>query len=284
MSTYSKSLVILTLFAVFLSGNKAHHCGSPHEKVHKKFEKGKTSRTAPTSTTTKLIKVNPKCNTGTVPSCKCGDRLDNLYPVPKSGKCADVFNKHLSKTPTDYHFREENCHKAQRPVCVIDSTCYVLPYNQLPGTPPPTPDEFIFSQNASKPFCTCGFDNDAKKNPMPKSGNCTERYGLSCYKAQAFCRDTCYCNRLYVDPTKCDPQKCNNASKPFCKCGIDGDAKHPMPKSGNCMDVHKHFKTTPIYYYRYGVPCYTARNVCKCTWWPETHCECNDECVSGCES
>ena len=274
MQTNSKLLVIFTLFAVLWLENKAHHCRFPHDKTHKKFREG-------------IIKADFKCNTGIVPSCQCGDGLDNLYPVPKSGNCKDVFNKHLSKTPTDYHFREENCQKVQRTVCRVDSTCedgYFIPDDQI-GTPPQTPDEFLIGQNTSDPFCMCG-GGDNEHYPMPKSGHCSDLDQRStCYKANTLCRDTCFCNNQYVDPIECDPQKCNNATKPFCMCGINGEGNYfPMPKSRNCMDVIKHFKTTPSYYYRFGFPCYTARNVCKCTTFPATHCECKDECVSGCES
>ena len=282
MTTSSKSLVIFTLFALLWLENKAHDCGSPHEKAHKKFEKRKTSRTTPAPTPAKPIKVNFKCNTGTVPSCKCGINTTAIddsyyYQVPKSGKCTDVF-KRLSTTPSDYHFREENCHKVQRTVCRVDSYCedyYIVDGEQL-GTPTPTPDEFLIAQNTSKPFCKCGYDGG--HYPMPKNGNCTglgRRLGLNCSKAITLCQDTCYCNSLHVDPTKCDPQTCNNAGKPFCKCGIDNH--YPMPKSGNCMDVSKHFLTTPTWYDPFGLPCRKARNVCKCSNWPVTYCECKDE-------
>ena len=141
--------------------------------------------------------------------------------------------------------------------------CLHFSDKQQPGAPIPTSDEFIISQNASKPFCQCGFDDD--QHPMPKSGNCTDlnrRSGLSCYKAQTLCRDTCTCNDNYVDPTECDPQTCNNATKPFCfcKCGID-NVDYLMPESGNCMDGIKHFSTTPIWYYLFGFPCYKARTM-----------------------
>ena len=322
MTTYSKSLLIFTLFAVFCLELKAHHC--PYEKTHNKFEKGKTSTTTPAPTPAKPIKVNPKCNTGTVPSCNCGISTKGIddnyyYPVPKSGNCADVFNKHLSKTSSDYHFREENCHKVQRTVCRIDSYCednYIVDGEQL-GTTPPTPDEFLIGQNTSKPFCKCGYNGD--HYPMPKSRNCTDLdaaydgTGFSCSKAITLCRDTCYCNNQYVDPTKCDPQTCNNATKhfcmcgidtcycnnqyvdptkcdpqtcnnatkPFCMCGIDGSGNYyPMPKSGDCTDVYKYFNTTLTYYYAFG---FIARKVCKCTTLSVTHCECKDEWVSGCE-
>ena len=292
MTTYSKLLVIFTLFAVFWLENKAHHC--PYEKTHNKFEKGKTSTTTPAPTPAKPNKVNFKCNTGTVPSCKCGISTaefdDSLYySVPKSGNCKDVFNKHLSKTSSDYHFREENCHKVQRTVCRVDSYFednYIVDgwerWERL-GTTPPTPDEFLIGQNTSKPFCECGTDH----HPMPKSGNCTDLdtaydgMGLSCSKAITLCRDTCYCNNQYVDPTKCDPQTCNNATKHFCMCGIDGSGNYyPMPKSGDCADVYKYFNTTLTYYYAFG---FIARKVCKCTTLSVTHCECKDEWVSGCE-
>ena len=148
MPTNAKSLVIFILFAVLWLENKARHCGSRHEKTHKKIEKGKTSTKTPAMTTATPIKVNPKCNTETVPSCQCGknDVDSYYYPVPKSGKCKDVF-KRLSTTPADYHFREEKCHKVHRAVCRIDSTCedsYFIPDDQI-GTPPPTPKEFVFA-------------------------------------------------------------------------------------------------------------------------------------------
>ena len=288
MPNYSKSLLIFALFAVLWLWleNKAHHCGFTHEKTHKKFDKGKTS----TTTSTPAIKFDSKCNTSTVPSCQCTSLSmypqDLYYAVPKSGNCTDVF-KRLPTTP-DYHFREENCHKVQRPVCRVDSSCYNITFNQQLGTPPPSPDEFVFCQNASKPFCQCGIIND---RPMPKSGNCTiynnqSAAGLGCYKAETLCTDTCYCNNnnFYIDPTKCDPQTCNNAAKPFCICGTGATANYyPLPESGNCTDVNflkQHFSTTPAYYYKLGFDCIKARNVCKCTLWPETHCECNDFCVS----
>ena len=290
MLTNSKSLVILTLFAVLWLENKAHRCGSRHEKTHKKFgkettkSKASTSTPASTSTTATPIKVSRKCNTGTVPTCECDKNFDSLYyPVPKSGKCKDVF-KRLPTTP-DYHFLEENCHKAQRTVCRVDSNCesFNLSDNQQPETPSPppfrTPDVFIFRQNVSAPFCLC----DVSSFSMPKSGNCTE-YGLHCNKAHALCWDTCTCNEFYVDPTECDPQKCNNAHEPFCVCDIDG-GHYPVPESGNCMDYLSNISTTPTYFYRFGSPCYKARNVCKCVVLvgeEKAQCTCNDECVSGC--
>ena len=300
MPTYSKSLVILILFAVFWLENKAHHCGSPHEKTHKKLEKGKTSTTAttpaPAPTPAKPIKVNFKCNTGTVPSCKCGistAAIDDsyYYQVPKSGNCKDVF-KRLSTTPSDYHFREENCSKVQRAVCSVNSYCEdstFIPDERI-GTPPPTPDEFVIRQNTSKPFCKCGYDY-IKNNGhyrIPKSGNCidletlpeNQSAGLSCYKAITLCRDNCYCNNHYVDPTKCDPQTCNNASEAFCKCGI-ADVHYPVPGSGNYTDLIKHSTTKPSYYYRFGYHCYKARTVCQCRTFPSTHCECKEECEGG---
>ena len=81
MPTCSKSLVIFTLFAVLWLENKTHHCGFPHEKTHKKFEKGKTSTKTSTAAPTpaKQIKVNYKCNTRTKPSCKCGKDYDSYY-------------------------------------------------------------------------------------------------------------------------------------------------------------------------------------------------------------
>ena len=298
MPTYSKSLVIFTLFAVLWLENKAHHCGSPHEKTHKECNKKTTSAATP-------IKVNQKCNTTTLlSSCQCGPDYDFLYyPVPKSGNCNDVF-KRLSTTPTDYHFREENCHKVHRAVCSVDSYCWKLDFAFIDKkqtdptaeefiTLAPTPKEFVFAQNASEPFCTCGFDDHY---PMPKSGNCTDlektyrragnrRAGnKACSKAQTFCRDTCNCNAYYVDPTECNPQTCNNATEAFCTCDINGNDNHyPVPKSGDCMDVLKQFSTTQAYYYYRGVPCYKTRKVCKCTTSQTTHCVCNDECVSGCD-
>ena len=238
MPTCSKSLVIFTLFAVLWLENKAHHCGSPRKKTNKKFDEGKTSSTTPettstsTSTTAPLINVDPRCNTGTVPSCKCGIDVNNsvvdvdnydsyYYPVPKSG---NVFK---STTP-DYHFREDNCHKKQRTVCKVSSDCGDFTFGeQPPVTMPPTSKRFVLGQYISgEPFCKCGYDAD--HHPIPKSGNCTDlektynlSAGLSCDKARTLCTDTCYCNVFYVVPTECDPQTCNNASKPFCTCGID---------------------------------------------------------------
>ena len=217
MPTYSKSLVIFTLFTVLWLENKAHRCSFPHEKTQKKFGKEKTSSKKSTaalkSTPAKGIKVNSKCNTGTVPSCKCGisTAFDGTYyyPVPKSGNCNDVF-KRLSTTKhlSDYHFREEKCHKVQRAVCRIDATCEdenFIPDNHIASYP--TPDEFVLGQNVSKPFCKCG--DDGGHYPMPKSGNCTDletktttgasdnwRYDFGCYKAQTLCWDTCYCNEF----------------------------------------------------------------------------------------
>ena len=216
MTTFSKSLAIFTLFAVLWLENKAHHCGSRHEKTHKKIEKGKTSTKTSTAapTSTKQIKVNNKCNIGTVPSCQCGIDYDSkYYPVPKSGNCNDVF-KRLSTTPADYHFREENCSKVQRTVCKVDSSCdsiydYRIIDDQQFGTPPPTPDNFLISQNTSKPFCMCGYDGG--NHPIPKSGNCAdldlldvikkflttpiynERFGFVCLKARTVCKCTNYC-------------------------------------------------------------------------------------------
>ena len=306
MPTCSKSLVIFILFAVLWLELKAHICGFRREKTHKKFGKAttssKTSTAATTSTSTpaKII----KCNTGTVPSCKCD--LSNYdsnnypdgfyYPVPKSGNCTDVF-KRSSTTPSDFHFSEENCHKVQRTVCRVDSYCWDAsgPDDSIL----PTPDSFIMGQNASAPFCQCCCRPDyvSDYNSMPKSGNCndlletTYNYSVGCYKEQTFCSDTCHCNDLYVDPTGCNPQTCNNASEPFCMCAYEDDGNYyknyPMLESGNCMDYLKLFSTTPAYSYRSGPPCYKARKVCRCapTFYNQTaHCACNDECVAGCES
>ena len=264
MPTYSKSLVIFTLFAVLWLENKAHRFGFPHEKTHEKFAKG-------------IINADFKCNTGTVPSCQCGIGLDSYYyPVPKSGNCKDVF-KRLSTTPSDYHFREEECYKVHRAVCTVDSTCDEIfnPADQI-GTPPQTPGEFLIGQNISKPFCMC----DGGHYPMPKSRNCTDvglGLGTSCTDATTLCRDTCYCNELYVDPTECVPQTCNNATEDFCKCGIDDD-HYPVPESGNCMDV---LSTPPTYDYRFGSDCMQMRTVCKCMIdlaksWKNAYCECNE--------
>ena len=284
MPTYSKSLVIFTLFAVLWLENKAHRCGFPHEKTHEKFAKG-------------IINADFKCNTGTVPSCRCGIGLDSYYyPMPKSGNCKDVF-KRLSTTPSDYHFREEKCYKVHRAVCRVDSTCEndaFIPDDQI-GTPPQTPDEFLIGQNSSEPFCMCDYDNSLYD--MPKSGNCTDlettsdnKCSGSYYKAENSCRDTCYCNESYVKPTECVPQTCNYATEAFCKCGID-DVHYPVPESGNCMDVIKQLSTTPSpsYQYRFGYHCYKVRTVCKCIddiaidALQSTDCECNDECESGCD-
>ena len=273
MPTYSKSLVLFTLFAVLWFENKAHH--SPYEKTQKKFKKGMTSTktSKPTLTTTTPVKVNYKCNTGTVPSCQCDIYY---YPVPKSGNCKDVFK---STTP-DYHFPEEDCHKVQRTVCRVVSYCGDLIIDdQQFGTPPQTPDEFLISQNISEPFCKCDIGYKSNHYPIPKSGNCTElhgRYGRRCDKARTLCADTCYCNDFYVDPIECDPQTCNNVTEPFCKCGLEGD-HYPVPESGNCMDLLKQFSTTPSYYYRFGPGCYKARTVCKCMI--GSYCECDDEWV-----
>ena len=295
MLTNSKSLAIFTLFAVFWLENKAHHCGFPHEKTHKKTEKAKTSTTTPapksTSTPAKLIKVNYKCNTGTVPSCQCINSDGSYYyPVPKSGNCKDVF-KRLSTTPSNIHFREENCSKVQRTVCRIDYRCDDFTFGEI-RTPPPTPDEFVIGQNTSKPFCKCYYD--ANHYPIPKNGNCTDlettmsttqtmsdnqRSKLFCYKTQAFCRNTCRCNNYYVDPTECDPQTCNNVSEPFCKCGID-DVHYPVPESGDCLDVIKQFSTTEGYQYRFGYTCDKARSVCSCKY--GNNCRCEEECESTC--
>ena len=307
MLTNSKSLVILTLFSVLWLENKAHHCGCPHKKTHKRCKEETTSTATstsmstpeltpiptPTSTTATAtqIKVNSKCNTGTEPSCECGIESDTslYYPVPKSGNCNDVF-KRLSTTKhlSDYHFREENCSLVQRTVCGVYTTCDDYFEDRL-GTPPPTPYEFISAQNASEPFCLCGYGGGGDHYPIPKSGNCTEleiKYnflgaGYGCYKAQTLCRDNCYCNSYYVDPTKCDPKTCNNATKPFCKCGIeDSDNNYPVPKSGNCMDYLSNNSTTPIYYYRFGAGCYKLRTVCECTKLHESQaaqCLCDDE-------
>ena len=148
MPTYSKSLVIFTLFVVLWLENKAHYSGFPHhKKTQKKFGEGKTSisTSKPTPTTATIIKINHKykCNTSTVPSCQCG----YYYPVPKSGNCKDVF-KRLSTIPTDYHFREENCSLVQRPVCSVISSCedHRTSYQQLEPLPP-TPYEFLIGQN-----------------------------------------------------------------------------------------------------------------------------------------
>ena len=283
MPTNSKALLIFTLFTVLWLENKAHRCGFTHEKTQKtmKLGEGKNSTTTATtpattskSTAAAPIKINPKCNTGTVPSCQCGpDDLSGFqyYAVPKSGNCTDVF-KRLPTTPSDYHFREENCHKAQRTECWTGSTCvsnFMDEWNPQPD--PLTPVEFILSQNASEPFCSCYSDN----GPVPKSGVC----GYACNKMQTVCYDICHCNADYVDPTKCDPQTCNNVTaEPFCMCGIDGD-HYQMPESGDCMDVIKHFSTTPPYNDRFGFSCYKGRTVCKCTSMPGTQCECKDECV-----
>ena len=299
MPTNAKSLVIFILFAVLCLENKAHRCGFSHKKTHKttKLGKGKTSTTTPAttskSTTTKPIKVKPKCNTSTVPSCYCGiSKLslpdDSLYySVPKSGNCNDVF-KRLSTT-SDYHFREENCFKVQRAVCRVDSYCGYMRSTYGEG-PTLTPGSFIIRSNTSEPFCRCccrpntAFDHQ----PIPKSGNCTDletkyNYSVGCSEDLTVCRDICYCNVDYVDLTKCDPQTCNSASEPFCKCGID-NVDYPVPESGNCMDVLKQFSTTPIYFYQpgQGPTCYKARTVCKCKW-PSNQCECGDECVADCE-
>ena len=310
MQTCSKSLVIFTLFAVFWLELKAHRCGFPHKKTHKttKLGEGKSSTTTPatTSTTAKGIKENSKCNTGTVPSCKCDLRDDDnypaayitkglYYPVPKSGNCTDVF-KRSSTTPSDYHFREEKCHKVRRTVCTVDSSCFYLSNRGEPILP--TPDSFIIGQNTSAPNCECCCRDDVFDHlPMPKSGNCTDllettyNYSGGCDKMQTFCTDTCHCNDLYVDPTKCDPQTCNNVSaEAFCMCGIEDGHQYnnyPMPKSGNCMDNLEIFAITPGIFYRSAPLCYKARKVCKCepmTYDQTAHCACKDECVSGCGS
>ena len=291
MPTFSKSLVIFTLFAVFWLELKAHRCDVPHEKTHKKIEKGKASTTATP------IKVYPKCNTKTVPSCKCDLGPDDnyvadglYYPVPKSGNCKDVF-KRLSTTPSDYHFREEKCHKVQRTVCTVESSC-LDDYSR--GKPTLlTPDSFVIGQNASAPFCEC---DDGYHLPMPKTRNCTDlettyTIPVVCNKMQTYCSDTCHCNELYVDPTKCDPQTCNNvSSEAFCMCTYHDDSSYdnyPMPKSGNCKDDLEIFAITQGIFYRFGPSCYKARKVCKCepmTYEQTAHCACKDECVAGCES
>ena len=272
MAIYSESLLIFTLFAVLWLENNAHCGGFTHEKTHKKFGDKKTS-TATIKSTPISNKFGSKCNTGTVPTCQCDSDNDSLYyPVPKSGNCTDVFKR--LPTTSDYHFREENCHKAQRTVCWTDSSCldYVINQDNQPVQPP---DEFILIRNASKPFCMCDF---IEKRPMPKSGNCAELNNqFSCYKMQTLCRDICNCDNNYVDPTKCDPQTCNNATEPFCMCGIDGD-HYPVPESGNCMDV---ISTTPAYNDRFGFSCCKARTVCKCMILPP-RCNCDHECESGC--
>ena len=170
-------------------------------------------------------------------------------------------------------------------VCIVNSWCDAHYFNDY-GTPPPTPDVFVLGQHTSgEPFCDCGTDH----HPIPKSGNCIDLEtaydgtGISCYKMQTLCRDTCYCNDNYVDPTKCVPQTCNNVSEPFCKCGIDGD-HYSVPESGNCMEVLRLFSTTPTYNDRFGFGCLKMRTVCKCVTWDGIYCECNDECISGCNS
>ena len=244
MLTNSKSLVIFILFAVLWLENKAHRCRLPREKTHKKFGKETTSSKtstststlaptptpAPTSTSTSRapITLNPKCNnTSTEPSCQCVKNFDSVYyPVPKSGKCKDVF-KRLPTTPTDYHFREDNCHKVQTTVCTVDSYCW-----ENDVTLNPDPD--LIDQTTSGLFCSCVYLNRYfDHQPVPKSGKCSDLdtlsddngrtmsgdWGRSCTNAQTVCAN-CY-NNFYVNPTECDPQTCNSASEPFCKCGFD---------------------------------------------------------------
>ena len=76
--------------------------------------------------------------------------------------------------------------------------------------------------------------------------------------------------------TQCVPKMCNNASKPFCSCGID-NGHYSMPESGNCDDVKNHL-TVPPYYYRFGFNCRKMRTVCKCL---DRKCSCNEENVAG---
>lgn len=142
--------------------------------------------------------------------------------------------------------------------------------------------------NANKLFCSCGIDN----YPLPENGNCDDviKYSsttpsvFECHKMRKICNVICSCyeeiindqthtlNQTPTKPTLCYPETCDNATKPFCVCGIDL-MHYPVPKTGNCNDISKYISTTPRYYYRYGFGCYKARTVCKVI------CSCSEEYV-----
>ena len=134
----------------------------------------------------------------------------------------------------------------------------------------------------------CGFPRDEKTHKTHKETTTSTASAATSRVTSAGIDSAEDVLNSYLGRTVCDLKTCKNGSEPFCMCALNYEAyfdHYPMSESGNCMDYLSNISTTPIYFYRFGSPCYKARNVCKCVvpvGKEKAQCMCNDECVSGC--